>query len=59
MPMWDKQIIKSAIVIVGILGLAGFLFSIGRPWWSGLIFVIALLGIGIPIGALIQWWIEK
>ena len=57
--MWDKQTVKSAIVIVSLLVLAGFLFSIGRPWWSGLIFVIALLGIELPIGALLQWWIKK
>ncbi len=57
--MWDKHNIKTIIVLVALLGGIVGMCSISNPWWYGFILIAALFFIGIPIAAILTWWIEK
>ena len=53
------QQFKAGLVLVVLTALLVFLFSIGEPWWHGLVKVAFVFAVGIPIGSLLVWWIKR
>ena len=55
----NKQIIKGLTVIAILCGVIIVLPGYEHPWWHGPVLLACILGIGVPISALLIWWIEK
>ena len=50
---------RALIVLVILLVILSFAFSIGHPWWYGPLMTFITIAIGLPIGLLLINWIRN